>query len=157
MLTGTLGVLVARPMGRAKPRARPRGLAGDRAAQTPILTGLCATCREPCRTPGDGRRRKAKPARFRGPVRSSPIVTGSNHRIWAAKGVPGWRSLVNRPFSARSNPRRQALEQLRLSSFQCSTDAGMVLVRGTMHALHAVHCGAELRLDAFDWRDSDTD
>lgn len=36
--TGTLGVLVARPMGRANPRARPRGLAGDRAAQTPTLT-----------------------------------------------------------------------------------------------------------------------
>jgi hypothetical protein len=66
--TGTLGVLVARPVGRAKQRAQSRGLAGDRAAQTPILTGLCAICREHGRTPGDRRVRKAKPARFRGPV-----------------------------------------------------------------------------------------
>lgn len=38
---------------------------------------------------------KAKPARFRGPVRNSPIRTGSNRRIRAAKGVPGCHSLVN--------------------------------------------------------------
>ncbi len=99
--TGTLGVLVARPMGRAKPRARPRGLAGDHAAQTPILTGLCAICREHRRTPEERRARKAKPARFRGPVRSSPIGTGSNRRIRAVGGVLAVRSLVNRTVSDR--------------------------------------------------------
>lgn len=76
--TGTLGVLVARPVGQRKQRARPLGLAGNRAAQTPIPTGLCATCREHRRTPGDRRLRKAKPARFRGPVRSSVSTTLTN-------------------------------------------------------------------------------
>lgn len=65
-------------MGRAKARARPRGVAGDRAAQTPILTGLCATCREHRRTPGDRRVRKPKPARFRGPAKNSLSTTGSS-------------------------------------------------------------------------------